>query len=107
MIDNITPEVFGRLLGAAKVGVEIMQAMINNGTFPGDWSRDDVIGHMELSKQAIYEAEYPTAAEKVDAHIRALAEERGNDDPLVKAVCDILNRAIRFEEIRDAKQEAA
>jgi hypothetical protein len=86
MIDNITPEVFGRLLESAKTGVNFMEMMVACGTFPSGCSREGVLGHMELAKRAIYEAEFPTPAEKVDAFLNVLSQERGENDPLVLAL---------------------
>jgi hypothetical protein len=86
MIDNITPETFGRLLGSAKTGLRFMQSMVECGVFPNGVSREAVLGHIKLTEDAIYEAEFPTPAEKVDAFVSELALQRGERDPLVLAL---------------------
>lgn len=89
-IEGITPDVFGRLLGSAEIGLRYMQAMVDAAVFPDGATRSQVISDIEVVTDAIYHAQYPTATEKIDAHIKELIEERGEDDPVVIALRDVL-----------------
>jgi uncharacterized protein YeaC (DUF1315 family) len=98
VLQDVSPEIFGRLLGAAEIGLRYMRTMVEKAVFPDGVSRTDVLSDIGIAERALYEAQYPTDAEKVHAHLQELMRARGETDPLVMALSAVLDVAIEPRE---------